>query len=262
MARKWTEEEKKAASEKAKARLAAQQDTPTFTGEMTAPPKEDNITNAPEASTEELLRQAVEAISMLAKLQAGNAASQAQGGPGLQNGKLTGTVEKYSVDSSKYPSPVERLRDEVRLQRFGFKENFDLMWDVTTSEYTTIDNIRMKEPKFKLDLVRIVHDEETGEVTGGRYVEYRLIMHEDPDTALVIARANGIDVDSYDETQFLNEMRYLRARDWLIECFYKAKPTKNSTHREMVINGKVVDYFEVNSENSSKIPFDQLDKKL
>lgn len=267
MARKWTEEEKKAASEKAKARraqmLAEQaavvttQNDPVEAQALTPEPK---VTNSPETPSDELLRQAIEAISMLAQLQAANGG--ANNGPQVRNGKLTGTVEKYAVDPSLYPDPSDRLREEPRLQRFGFKENFDLRWTVTTTEYTTIDNIRMREPKFILDLVRVVFDEETGIPTGGRYVEYRLISHEDPDSSLMVARANHINVDDYDERDFLNEMRYIKMRDWIMSCFYKAKPGSNTNRREMVINGKVVEYFEVNSEDSAKIPFDNLGTKL
>lgn len=218
------------------------------------------ITNIPEPSTEDILKRALEAIATLAQLQ-GNAAGA--NGPSINSaGKLTGTIEKYSLDESRYPDPMSRLADEPRLQRFGFKENYELRWEITSSEYTTIDNVRMREPKFVLDLVKVVYNEDTGEKTNGRYVLYRMVMHEDPDTALTVARNNGVNVDDYDETTFLNEMRYLQMRDWLVECFYKPSSTSVTNKREMVIDGKLVEYFEISSKDSAKIPFAELDTKV
>lgn len=222
----------------------------------TAP--EPVTTNASEQDMQTILKQALEAIATLATL-----TGQKNSPTGVNGaGKLTGTIEKYAMDPARYPDPSERLANEARLKRFGFKENYALRYEISSSEYTTIDNIRMREPKFILDLVRIVFDEETGIPTDGRYVEYRMIMHEDPDSALWVARENGLNVDDYDETTFLNEMRYLQMRDWLLECFYKPKSTSVTNKREMVINGKLVEYFEVSSESSAKIPFNQLENKL
>lgn len=267
----WTDEEKKAFSIKMKAiraeRLAkeaaekAEVGTPAEQIPVSEPKTEvapePQTTNAPEQNTEELLRHALEAIANLT----GQLQNNGPAGPQLQNGKLLGTTEKFPTDPSRYPDPRERLANEARLQRFGFKENYELGWNIGTSSYTTIDNIRMTEPKFTLDLINVVHDESTGERTGGRFVEYRMVLHEDPDTALLIARTNGINVDTYAELDFLNEMRYLQMRDWLIECFYKPTNTAQRKHKEMVINGKLVDYYEVSDENPTSIPFDQLNTK-
>lgn len=288
--KKWTEEQKKAASERMKANYAArmaraaaekaaveavakeldednifepeievtEQAAPAVVEPATTNALRDTaVTNAPEQNTEELLRHALEAINNLT----GQLNQRGTNGPSLQNGKLLGTTEKFPTDPARYPDPRERLANEQRLQRFGFKENYELGWDIGTSSYTTIDNIRMTEPKFTLDLIHVVHDEATGERTGGRFVEYRMILHEDPDTALLIARQSGINVDGYSELDFLNEMRYLQMRDWLIECFYKPTSTPQKKHKEMVINGKLVDYYEVNDENPTTIPFDQLNTR-
>ena len=102
-------------------------------------------------------------------------------------------------------------------------------------------------------------DEVTGEPTSGRYEICRMIMHEDPDAALVVAKEQGIEVDTtQDEADFLNEMRYIRMRDWLLECFYPGASTASSKKRDMVVNGKLVTYFEVNDENSQGIDFSKL----
>lgn len=184
--------------------------------------------------------------------------------PGAQvnpmSGRLTGTFEKFVLDPDYYPSPIERLGAEERLSRFAFPENYELKYEVTASEYTTIDGIRTREPKFTLDLIRKMYDEETGELTPGRYTVCRLVMHEDPDAAIAVARQYGMEIDEEDEKAFLDEMRYLRMRDWLLEAFYHVPVTSNRNRKEMVINNQVVEYFEVNSEESSSVPFDKLKK--
>lgn len=259
MPRQWTEEQKQAARERlaaARAKKAEKNAQPV----ENSPNVSDPITTATgEQDMATILKQALEAIATLASLKG----ESPQAGTNINAaGKMTGTVERFAIDPINYPDPTKRLADEPRLQRFGFKENYELKYTVTTSEYTTIDNIRMREPKFILDLIRVVYDEETGEATPGRYIEYRMVLHEDPDTALHIARSSGLPIDEGNEKDFLNEMRYLRMRDWLLECFYKPKPTSNRNRREMVINNKLVEYFEISSENSSSIPFNQLDSKL
>lgn len=171
----------------------------------------------------------------------------------LQGGKLIGTVEKYNLTPNHYPSPIERLAKEPRLTRFAFDANYDLKFDVGVSEYPTIDGIRTKEPKFTLELIGRVFDEETGDLTNGRYIICRLIMHEDPEAALVIAREQDLEVDEENEEAFLNEMRYIRMRDWLIKCFYPEVSKQDNRKKEMVVGGKIVEFFEVTAEESEPI---------
>lgn len=182
-------------------------------------------------------------------------------GVGIENGRLLGTVERYRVDAKYYPDPSARLAEEPKLARFAFPLNYELDWSITTVAYTTIDGIRTKEPRFQLQLSRIMMDEETGEPTNGRYVICRLMMHEDPDTALTIAREQGVDIDEADEVAFLNEMRYIRVRDWLLEAFYPAPIKHDNGSREMVINGKLVTYYEKSNgkaEQTEKIDWDKM----
>lgn len=169
----------------------------------------------------------------------------------VQNGKLTGTVDRYSMDFDRYPDPRSRLTKEPKLARFAFTMNYELDWEIGESAYETIDHIRQREPKFTLTLIKIMIDEDTGEPTNGRYDICRLIMHEDPVAALIVARDNGLEVDEMDETTFLNEMRYIRMRDWLVDAFYppKVQPQKQKTDR--VINGKLVQYWEKAVEEGS-----------
>lgn len=187
-------------------------------------------------------------------------------GVGLKNGRLVGTVEKYNLTKDYYPDETLRLAKESRLARFAFDENYELRFDVSTTEYQTIDGIRTKEPKFTLELIGKVFDDDTGELTSGRYIICRLIMHEDPEAALVIAREQHLDVDEDNEESFLNEMRYIRQRDWLVKCFYPEVSKKDNRKKEMVIGGKIVEYFEVDAleEEHVRLPFNKLDltKKL
>lgn len=189
----------------------------------------------------------------------------------LQGGRLIGTVDKYDLTPNIYPSPVERLTREPRLARFAFEQNYVLDFSVAISEYTTIDNIRTREPKFTLVLAAYMYDDETGEQVFNEdgspqaYVVRRLIMHEDPEAALVIARDNDLEVDEEDEVAFLNEMRYIRMRDFLLECYYPTKPKDNRMKKEIVVGGKIVETFQVTSEGDRKpkINFDLIkDRKL
>lgn len=216
----------------------------------------------------DLVRQIQELKDMQWALMKGQMAGQSAGNEQVsaQDGKLTGTFEKYALSPDLYPDPSDRLTQEPKLARFAFNMNYELDYKIGDVSYTTIDNIRTKEPKFELTLVRVMLDEDTGEDTGGRYDICRLIMHEDPDTALTIARDIGFDMEKMDEQMFLNEMRYIRMRDWLLECFYPPKLDAQKQKRDMVINGKIVQYWEKNNEEGNdsgglkKIDWDKLPK--
>lgn len=137
--------------------------------------------------------------------------------PGTQNTEhgLVGTFEKYITDPDYYPNPSERIAKEPRLARFAFSENYRLRYEVTTTTYETIDKRRVIEPQFKVDLLGVQRDED-GEPTGNLYIARRLIMHEDPLAAIAVARENNLPVDEENERDFLNEMRYIRIRDWVM----------------------------------------------
>jgi hypothetical protein len=184
-------------------------------------------------------------------------------GPAVDNGQLRGTVEKYSLDSAQYQDPRNRLKEESKLQRFAFKMNYDLNYEMQVAKYETVDHVRYKEPRFKLELVRVVLDEETGEPTNGRYVLCNMIMHEDVDAALAIAEQQGLVLDHTDERAFLDELRYLRYRDWLLDCFYPPKPNEESQRNDVVIGNRLVQYYEVSSESGKglkKTDWDSLAK--
>lgn len=174
--------------------------------------------------------------------------------PIVQGGRLVGRTDKFIVDPAHYPSPVDRLKGELRLQRFAFEVNYDVTFAVTSTSYQTLDGVNMREPRFTLELHKVVIDEDTGEPTTGRYVIARCIFHEDPEAAMVIARENGIEVDDSNEKVFLDEMRYLRARDWLLGIFYPKAATSGSGRNEVVIGNKLVEFFTTNGETAQS-PF-------
>jgi hypothetical protein len=129
--------------------------------------------------------------------------------------------------------------------------------------------VNYTEPKFQVSLTRVVLDDE-GVPTNKRYVIKNMIFHEDPQAAIVIAREHGIILDDYkdmDNTDtkqrlFLNEMRYLRIRDWLFDTFWPKPTTKRQGQREEVIDGRIVPVFFKSSAESTGIDFDKIDGKL
>jgi hypothetical protein len=259
----WSPERRAAASEAAKARLAAK-------------PAQDKLNEqlvqTPAPSTDQdlstLIEQIKEANANIAKLQEelkhrpteAPASQQASAAGGV----LTGTHERYVIAPDYYPNPVERLMKEPRLARFAFADNYELKWEVQLSQYETVDHIRTKEPRFVLSLIVKIYDDTTGELTNRRFVILKGLFHEDPDAAIQIAQDNGITVDEANERDFLNEMRYLRFRDWLLEAFYPTPPPPSQNKREVVIGNKLVEVYEVSSTQSESMAagFASMSKKL
>lgn len=288
MGRSWTPEEKKAASERIKKRLASiqnknpeqkesvsTQSKTEYTEQinLASPEEHDPMAGPQPGQVPDMQHVDVgELLQRIKELESQQWRTMAQGQPqatqmpyGIsfsQNGSLVGTRDKYIIDPSRYPNPCERLTLESRLQRFAFKENYELEFNVTVSQYQTKDGVNTREPKFTLDLNRIMFDDDTGLATNQRYTVCRAIFHEDPEAALVVAHDNGVEVEAFEEKTFLDEMRYLRMRDWLMDAFYPPKPQQKTRKREMVIGNRVVEVFEINSENSESIPFDKLSRKL
>lgn len=268
--KEWTEEERKAFGAKMK---AARQKNGTEATTTTRPeestqsqattPQEDTTDYiAEEQGTSEILKQLKELQESNALLKAAFLNQQSSGGVGIgQRGNLVGEVEKYLTDPANYPDPTLRLRKESRLQPLAFDYNYELEYEVGTSSYENIQGVRMREPKFNVTLNRIVLDDQ-GQQTSKRYIARKLIFHEDPQAAIVIARENGIDVDKSDEKAFLDEMRYLRVKDWLFDIFWPKPATPADQIREEVIGGTMVQVFTKSSVEASNVDFDKIKAKV
>lgn len=183
--------------------------------------------------------------------------------PQLTSRGIVGTITKFSVNPQDYPDPRERLANEPKLEQHAFKHNFELSWKVGKINYDTKDGIHITEPRFELDLIRKVRDEETGESTNKRYTVCRAMFFEDPDAAIAVAHEQGYPVDETLEQTFLDEMRYIRIRDWLLEAFYPPRPNQQKMNKtETVIGNRLVEVYEINSVESATIPFGNLKTKL
>lgn len=263
MSRQWTDEQRKAFGEKMKAaKLKREQER-----ETNPLPKQigldEEVHVAPELETNEILRQLKELQESNALLKAallGNQSTQPNQNVNVGRGGAIGVVEKYLVDPANYPDPSERLALETRLQPMAFNLNYELDYTVAVSQYEN-KGINYKEPKFMIKLNRVVLDDQ-GEATTKRYIARQMVFHEDPQAALVIARDNGVEVDKTDEKHFLDEMRYLRVRDWLFDIFWP-KPSQDSEKiKEEVIGGRLVQVFTKNSEDTSSIDFQKIKSKM
>ena len=235
-----TPEERKAFGEKMKAAREAKKN------QQPEQPKEDIQTDV---NVQELLRR-------IEELEANKRESEKQT-PEVTAQGMVGVFTKYITDPANYPDPVERLSQEPRLARFAFPENYELNFHVETSSYETKTGINTEEPRFHLDLIGKVFDD-AGVATNKRYIMRRLVFHEDPQAALVIARDNNMEVDKSDERTFLNEMRYLRMRDWIMDFFFPKPATSTGSKREEVIGNQLVEVYEISSETSQEIPFNDL----
>lgn len=152
---------------------------------------------------------------------------------------VQGVVFRYPVESSHYPDPTNRLYDDPQLRRFAMRENFYFKWEVTGETYEK-NGVTYTEPRFTVELWRLMFDPETGEPTGRMFLISRQIQHEDEFIARLAADKLGIKFETVPE--LLDEMRYQRIRQWLLGVF---KPNRINTHRnrvsQMVVGGKVVE---------------------
>lgn len=216
---------------------------------------------APEQNQNDLEKQVQELKAMMFDFMKGGVPQNQSGVQQNAQGAIIGTFEKYVVDPSNYPNPSERLSKEPKLAPFAFEYNYELDYQVHVSQYDTKDGRNVKEPRFMMELRRVVLNDD-GTPTNGRYIVRKLTFHEDPQAAIQVARANGLEVDDFSQEDFLNEMRYIRARDWLLGIFYPPLPQAAQAKKQVVIDNQVVDMITVNSENASAIPFDQISTKL
>lgn len=213
---------------------------------MKAAREAKRITNNPpqvdQNNIDEILSRLREAESQLASLRGGEPNVTAKG--------VTGVITKASLNPKDYPDPRGRLFEESRLTLKGFNRDwFDLNWEIKRVNSETYEGFKMVQPKFYMELVKIMEDDE-GRPSNKRYVVCSGSFFEDPDAFIEIASQNGIDLPETLHKPFLDEMRYLTIRDWLMEAFYPAKSTQPKSNKiETVIANRLVEVYEVNSEN-------------
>lgn len=257
-------EERKAWGEKMKAaRLAkAQAAAPV------APPsvgEEPPVEVSPEETVSQVddvdeLRKQVEELRQVLLSQG----AQQHQTPVVTDRGIRGTRIKFSLDPKNYPTKeeiFEKLLQEAKLTIQGFgRDWWDINYEIGKVNYETKDGINTTEPKFRVELIRIIPDEE-GMPSKKRYVIHKLTLFEDPDAAIQVANQMGIDVPDFLEKDFLDEMRYIRIRDWIAESFYKPRPTQPRTNmREQVVENRLVNVWEANSTEAMEIPFEQIKK--
>lgn len=160
------------------------------------------------------------------------------------NGRPVGLIMKYETDPRFYPDPRPKLMDEPLLQRYGFKENFILTWEIKSDfEYETKWGTHFQEPRFKLVLHQRLYDE-YGEpqTTEDGQPKLRIIqthyLFEDSLTVELMAQELGLDLKGRE----LNDLvRYERIKQWLMGLFMREKPQKTDLRPvETVIDGEVV----------------------
>lgn len=268
--REYTEEEKKAWAEKMKAAREAKklaqeaqlQDAPSTESETVSATSGTASVSAESADTDEGVTDVVkpEDNDRTAKLEAQVElltqmlmAQQGNQGQANQNAPQT-TKTPYSLDLSIYDSPVDKLmewaRQDARMRRQGFADNYEMKFvREIPARFPLADGSYMQVPKFTLGLLEYAYDDEgrpviqknaRGEDVQIKYLRKRLVMFEDPDNALLVAHRKGLKLDDTTSQQFLNDMRYLQAQEWLLEVFYPPKPTSNSGMREEAIGGQMV----------------------
>lgn len=279
MAKKeWTDEERKAFGEKMRA--ARDKTTPPETVADKVPPTTTvpvtDVQDAPNLS--DMQRQLNEVMETNALLKAAllnnqqNQQQQPSNGINVgQGGRLLGEVDKYLVDTDRYPNPTKRLSEENRLASIAFNHNYELMYDFSVRSYETKTGVNMREPEFLITLLRVVLDDQgnrvqvadkNGNLKDKFYIARRLVFHEDPQAALVIARDNNILIDREDEKHFLDEMRYLRVRDWLFDYLWPKQADEKSGIVEESVGGTLVQVFTKSSVDPSSVDFDQLKSKV
>ncbi len=259
--KQMTPEERKAWGEKMKAaRLAKQKErerTPAeaeakqVETEQTAVKQVEDVddTSHANAEIEELKRQIEELkqndfFSQMSKLMTPSSAVRA--------------ITKYSINPRDYPDPRERLTKEPRLVTEAFEHNFSMEWTVGKVNYEAKDGVNYTEPKFGLELWRWIRDPETNEITNRKFLVKKVTMFEDPDAAITAALDAGEAVPEQMEKAFLDEMRYLRIRDWIFDIFWPKPATPKEGIREEVIGNKLVRVMETSSTQPIEVPFGKL----
>lgn len=245
--KEWTEEERKAFAEKMKA-----------SRQKKATPAEATSESPKVELTQEQFQQLMERLNKLESNKT-ETLEVKNDNVRLDNlGKAIGVMHKYSVNPDDYEDPREKLMNLPQLERFGFRTNYFLKWDVEQTIYETKFGTSYAEPRFELRLYkRLFEDDGTptpdiDKATGqqrvdeqGRpqfksYLVTKGFFFEDPAASLKEAAQMGLPVDNANSKEFLKQMREMRYKTWLMEVFQKPRTTSKPNKESMVIGSSVV----------------------
>lgn len=254
----WTPEERQAFADKMKASRQPKQATPVVT-----PPVVEESKETPLENTVNLTQDQFQALmERLSKLETNKTESfdvKSANEPQLnQLGRAVGIMQKYSVDPRDYSDPREQLYSLPELERFAFRQNYYLNWDVEQTQYETKYGTSFSEPRFELRLYkRLFEDDGTPTVITdnvgapvldeqGRpqlksYLVKKAFFFEDPAASMKEAQQLGMRVDNANSKDFLEQMRKLRYKSWLLEIFNRPKAVKTNRKEQMVIGSSVVE---------------------
>ena len=168
-------------------------------------------------------------------------------------GKVAGINVPYTLDTSYYKDPRVLLYELPELERFAFKQNYQLDWVVEVLHYETKWGTNFSIPRFKLKLRKYMYDDDGNKIThldeeGKTIVQGYLVkvgvFFVDPNDAIKTALEMGVEVE--DTAEFLEKMRMELYKRWLLETLNPPKPKAAQKIREVVIGGSRVQVEEWN----------------
>lgn len=229
-----------------------------FGDKMKAAREAKKATAAEKPATVEIGQDQLQALmERLNKLES-NKTETSNGSAQINNlGRAVGVMQKYSVDPADYANPIPELMAVKELERFAFKENYYMTWDVEQTQYETKYGTSFSEPRFQLRLYKRLYDEDgtpmvkvdntgkpvldaQGKEQFRAYLVKQAFFFEDPAASMKEALALGIPVTNANSKDFLEKMRKLRYRQWLVEIFNRPKTSSTSRKEQMVIGSSIV----------------------
>lgn len=166
-----------------------------------------------------------------------------------QFGKPTGVIQTYSVNPADYADPRDFLYDLPELAQYAMRLNYNLDWLVEQKIFETKYGTSVAHPKFSLILQRkrLENGVEVVKIDPNTKREFHPRIHvqtgvffEDPAASVTEALQLGLPIDKANTPQFLEQMRQLRYKTWLLDVFFPQPPTNTADYStEQVIDGKV-----------------------
>lgn len=274
MPKVWTDEERKAFGEKMKAsREAIKKTKATETSKSNADEALNNYSKATESLhledkaeptqegvnlTQEQFQALMERLNKLESSKTESLDVKANQQPELnQLGRAVGIMQKYSVDPRDYEDPRDELMNLAELERFAFKPNYYLGWDVEQTQYETKYGTSFSEPRFEIRLYKRLFEEdgsptpkvdnagnpvldEQGRPQFKSYLVKKGYFFEDPAASVKEAQQLGLPITNANSKDFLEQMRKLRYKTWLLEVFNKPKSADTTRRESMTIGSSIV----------------------